>query len=422
MDIRIKELIDLTKAKFGLDDYYLHTHRLRRSINIYNNPVYTLCMEWFPGHATKQENDDYNPAGTAVVDIDINSRQFKSIIFVGGKSFANGIVFPNSNTNALIKWIEQETGLAYGEQFQLVREKKGELFFQERIYGIAASPAGYIEINLDQEGKLTLFSVNGHFPSKDLIIKETYSLTLEKVEQLTKEQLKFVELPSLEKKRFIPVYAIEEIFVTNDQTSTIPFKLNTDIKSDLTIEKVMRWKTPVNKPFKRTEISFIEDVKPDQTFLCESHPDTLPITPIEQDQCIMAVENFLRQVFPQDTGKWILKTLHRENGYIHALLKQNKTDNCVFQRKLIIFLDAINIQVLNYMDTKPFLEIFKDFEKPEKTTLNKDEAYEKIRALIELTPVYVYNFKQKKYSLCGKIDCHYGVHAARGQAVLLDDL
>ena len=35
-----------------------------------------------------------------------------------------------------------------------------------------------------------------------------------------------------------------------------------------------------------------------------------------------------------------LKTLHRDKGYIHATLRANKQDNRVFQRKIMIMIDA----------------------------------------------------------------------------------
>ena len=68
------------------------------------------------------------------------------------------------------------------------------------------------------------------------------------------------------------------------------------------------------------------------------------------------------------------------------------------------------------------LEIFDQFNVPEKATITKDEAYEKIKELFELKPYYVYDFKQSLYVLCGKLDCDYGVIASNGEIIALDDL
>ena len=100
MDSRIKELIDFTKEKFGLENYYLQRHSFSRNVNIFNDTVYTLCMEWFPTHTTEQEEDDSNPEGAAVIEINVDTRKFKSAIFVMGKTYAkDGVSFANLNTN-----------------------------------------------------------------------------------------------------------------------------------------------------------------------------------------------------------------------------------------------------------------------------------------------------------------------------------
>lgn len=423
MDRRIIELIDFTKTKFGLDDYYLQTHRLYRNVNIFNDTVYTLCMEWFPNHVSKQEDDGLNPDGTAVIEIDVNSRNLKSVIFVGSKSYVkSGVMFANLHTNDIIKWIEQETGLTYGRNFQLKKEEEREICFTQYFNGIGVSPSGSIEIKFDQEGKLTFFSVNGQFPSKETIKEEAYTLSLEMIEHLAKEQWNLYEFPSYEQKRFVPVYALDEIYVTNDQTSTISFEPIVDERVRLKIDEIIDWDTMIKKPFERKEMNIFEDVTAEQAFSCEPHPDSFPITKLEQRKCVMAVKDFLSQEYPNDTGKWILKTLYRDKGYILATLRLNQQDNRIFQRKLTVMIDRKNLQVLNYMDSKSMLEIFDQFQAPEKVTISKEEAYEKVKELFELKPYYVYDFEQKQYVLCGKLDCHYGVNAGSGEIVLLDEL
>ena len=238
MDLRVKEIIDFTKIKFGLSSYYLQRHRIDRNVNIFNETVYTFCMEWFPNHVTVQEDDGSNPEGTASIEINLKSRKFKSAIFVMGKSYVeDGITFINRHMENIIKWVEDETGLTYGKQFQIYKEEEGEVHFQECIDGIAVSPSGSIEVKFDREGKLTFFAVNTQFPSKEIVKKETYSLSFEKVERVAQQQLKLIEFPSFEQRKIFPVYAVEEIYVKNDQTSTIPFEFIVDVKSFLQIDK-----------------------------------------------------------------------------------------------------------------------------------------------------------------------------------------
>lgn len=423
MDRRIQELIDFTKTKFGLTNYYLQRHSFYRNVNIFNDTVYTLCMEWFPKHVTEHVDDDSNPEGTAVIEIDVISHKFKRVIFVKGQTFARGgITFCGLDTNDIVKWIEHETGLTHRKQFQLHREGEGELQFKECIDGVAVSPSGFIEIRFDQEKNLTKFSVNGQFPSKEMIKEETYMLSLEMMEHLAKEQLKLIEFSSYDQKKLFSAYGVEEIYVTNDGLSTIPFEMIVDVRSYLEIDKTIYWDEPIHEPFERKEINWIENVTAEQAFSCEPSPDSYPITKIEQDQCVMAVKDFLRQEYPNDSGKWILKTLHQDIGYIQAILRVNHQDNRVFQRKIKVVIDAKSLQVVNYLDNKMMLEMFDEFQTPDKVTVTKEEAYEKIKGLFELTPYYVYDFQQKQYVLCGKLDCQYGVDAGSGEVVLLGNL
>ncbi|WP_078382049.1 hypothetical protein [Sutcliffiella halmapala] len=423
MDSRIQELIDFTRTKFGLENYYLEQHSLSRNVDIFSDTIYKLCMEWFPNHVTEQQEDGSNPEGTAIIEINLATRKFESAIFVMGKTYAkDGVTFANLEIKTIIKWVERETVLTYGKQFQLDKENEGELQFKECFEGVAVSPSGFIDVKFNQEGKLTSFSVHGQFPSKEKVKEETYTLSLEMVEHLAKEQLKLIEYPSYEQNKLFPVYAVEEIYVTNDATLTIPFEVIADVWSYLKIDKTISWNNPIYKPFDRKEICWTEDVSAEQAFSCEPSPISFPITKEEIEKCMMEVEEFLRQEYPNDTGKWILKTLHRDKGYIHAILRADNKDNRVFQRKLMIMIDARSLQAVNYMDNKPMLEIYNQFQAPDKLTITKEEAYGKIKELFELKPIYVYDFEEKQYVLCGKLDCQYGVHAGSGEVILLDDL
>jgi hypothetical protein len=422
MDSRIKQLIDSTKLKFRLDNYYLARHSLYRNVNIYNETIYLLSMEWFPNHISKLENNDSNPEGTAVIDIELNSHKIEKVIFVGGKSFANGLRFNNFDREEVIKWIEQEARITYGEQFEFDKEVEGGLYFKECIDGIAASPYGFIEIRFDQEGRLTLFTIHGQFPAKEMIKGEVFSLSLENVTTIVKEQLKLIELPSREHQRFFPVYGIEEIYITNDQASTISFEFIVNVRSYLKVNESIYWDTPLDKPFDGIKINWTEDVTAAQAFSNEPSPDSLPITEQEQEKCIVAVKDFLRQKYRDDSGKWKLKTLHRDKGYIHAILSATHQNNHIFQRKIKIMMDAKRLKVLNYIDNKLMLATFDEFEEAEKVSILKEEAYEKVQHLLELKPYYVYDFEQKQYILCGKLDCQYGVDAINGEVVRLEDL
>lgn len=79
MHEKLQAIVDHTAEKFGLNDYYLKRHHIYREMNNLNETSYQLSMEWFPVNA-EETDEDYNPAGTAVIDVDIHTRKLKRII------------------------------------------------------------------------------------------------------------------------------------------------------------------------------------------------------------------------------------------------------------------------------------------------------------------------------------------------------
>lgn len=421
MDSRLQELVDFTKEEIGLESYYLHTANIYCDKNIFNRTDYTLLMEWFPNGIMERTEKDLNPPGTAIVDLDLKTRRFKSIIFVGGKTLVNTLVFDKYDSKKIIRWIEQKTGLVYHEQFQIKKKEGTKTIFQACFHGIHVSPSGYIEVKLDDVGKLLFFSISGSFPSSDLVEVPDYTLTFDHdVKQVAHKHLKLLELPSSKQEKWLSMYIMEKIYVYNNKKINIPFEISVHRRSYLKVNQVMKWDSPINKKFEKQQLNLRNDsITIEQAFSFESHPDTLPLTKHEQDITIAEVLDFLRKEFPKDTAKWMLTTLHRDKGYIIAELKQAQ-DIRAFQRKLKVFIDPTKYKALNYFDNQPFLATLKHYHAPDAVTITKEEAFEKIKNKIELTPVYVYDFEQKGYVLCGKLDSQYGVLANTGDVIDLD--
>ncbi|WP_208591422.1 hypothetical protein [Gracilibacillus suaedae] len=423
MDERIKDLIELAQRKFGLGNYYLKRHSIDRSLTIFNETNYILSMEWFPEHVTVDEDDGLNPEGTAVIEMDIHTQQFNSAIFVGGKTYEdNGVTFGYFDINTITHWIEKETRLRYGRHFHLKKEEENRLLFAECTDGIAVSPAGFIEVEWDNRGRLTSFSVHGNFPPKALVREETYQLSLQKIEEIAKEQLQLVYFPSYEKECLIPVYAVEETYITNDNMSTIPFARMDDRGAFIEVKRILDWQTPLDEPFERKEIDWNEKITIEQAFTREPSPDTVPISFEEEKEFVQAVIDFLRKAYPDDTEKWRLHTLFRKNGYINALLKLVTPTNLVFQQKLLLVIDTTSIQVVNFMDTQDIEEMFSAFQKLGEVRVTKEDAYNKLKKDFQLKPCYVYDWKENQYLLCGAFDCRYGIHAINGEVVKLNEL
>lgn len=424
MNETLQHLIDDTRKKFGLDDYRLKNYEYYRNVNMFNETIYKLCMEWFPPHETIPVDEDLNPDGTAVIEVNLNTGKVESAVFVRGKTYAKEGVCFDSGQNDAIKWIEQETGLIYGEHFHLHKEEKGELIFEEKIAGLPVTPSGMIDVKWDEHGQLIYFVLHGPFVSIKKHRAEKYTLLIEKIESLALQQVQRIEWPSFDQNKIRPIYALEEVYVKNDGTGILPFEGTIQEHQCLNINQIIKWDEPITEPFVRKELNIQEDISDDQAFSIEPSPDTMPITEEEKDKCLKAVQNLLSQEYPNDTGKWVCISLHRDH-YIHATVKANRQEKSLLTDKILIFIDALTFEAVNYIDRK---EMFKEcgmldeLQAPGEITLTKQEAFEKLKDRLELTPIYVYDFTEKQYVLCGKLDCHDGVDAVSGEVIPLQDI
>ncbi|MCO7124394.1 hypothetical protein NIE88_01175 [Sporolactobacillus shoreicorticis] len=419
MDLRLKRLVDSTRAKFGLQHYRLEGYQFFQKVNLFNDTEYTLSMEWFPNQSAAHA-EDQNPEGTAVIEIELATQKVKSVVFVNDKSFADGVKFKGKQD--MINWVEQETGLVYGKQFQMQKDKTGKLSFSECADGVALYPSGWIEIQCDPQGNLTTFSAYVHVPNEQQIQKDAYSLTLDKVAELAKERLILTEIPRFEQEKRVPVYAIDEIYLSNDRKSEIPYEPIMNEHPFTPIDKTIYWDEPLGKPRKRKVLHWTDKATIEQAFSCEPSPDSLPITRPEQRMCIHEVRAFLSREYTADSGKWILKSLYRDQGYIFAAVRRVQKENPPLQRKLTLVIDRSSLHLCNFIDNNPFIDSINQFQTTGEVVVTKKAAYEKVKSYIELKPYYVYDFKQRLYVLCGKLDCDYAVNASSGEVAMLDEL
>lgn len=252
LNANIQQLIDQTKAKFGLDLYDLKRHSFHRYVNMFNETIYTLNMEWFPSHEAEPEDDDINPDGTAVIEVNLNTGQIESVIFVMDKTYAqHGVTFKRPYPAHVIQWIEQETGLIYGEHFHMHHKERGELFFEEAIDGVKVTPSGRIEVKWNEHGQLMYFTHHGPFLAKTLLEAEEYALSLDKLENLAEQQVQLFQWPSFEHNRIRSIYALEEIYVKNDGTGTLPFELGREETHCIHMNEVIEWNEPINNAFEK---------------------------------------------------------------------------------------------------------------------------------------------------------------------------
>ncbi|WP_157037590.1 hypothetical protein [Ornithinibacillus californiensis] len=110
MNEQIQEIIHTQQKRFGLENYVLKREHIFMEKDVANQTNYILSLEWYP---VDQANDDgdYNPDGTAVLEINLHTKELKRIIFVNDISFATEGIFPAPEIETVIEWVEETTGM-----------------------------------------------------------------------------------------------------------------------------------------------------------------------------------------------------------------------------------------------------------------------------------------------------------------------
>ncbi|MCD5324388.1 MULTISPECIES: hypothetical protein [Pontibacillus] len=418
MEQTSQAIAERVKKKFGLDGYTLERTHLHREAGSFDQTHYVFNMEWFP-KGTAPTEDELNPEGTASIDVDLHTERVKSLVFVGGRSEAHTATLQTEQE--VIRWVETETGLTFGEHFEFKSKQDRKYMFSSVVNGISTSPSGMISVELNEDNLLIFFTIHGHFPVIHEVIPESFSLTLEDIPDLIMEQFMLVNFPLMSSSRFEPAFSLEEIYVTNDGTSTRPFRL-TDAVHLISIGEVMTYEPSLDEEFHEEKINLSDEVTWEQAKQREPHPDLLPIKDEMVEDTQKALTEFLQVVYPKDSGEWIWQSVERESGYLVARLEIAQTTNDFYKRKINVFLNENGTKVLTYMENDLFREMTSHFEEAKPAVLSKQEAYHLIKDKITLTPVYVLDHGEARYRLYGKLDCEYAVDARSGEVKLLSEM
>ncbi|MFC4402192.1 hypothetical protein [Gracilibacillus xinjiangensis] len=422
MDQRLKDLEDWIKEKLGLDQYYLKRSSISRKLNTYQQTKYIYCMEWFPVNIAEHvEDEDLNPEGTASVEVDIHTKKIESLIFVGKTSFANIRFEPH--TENIIDWVEKETGINH-DQYRLSKQDDNNWQLKASINNISVFPSGQIDVNLNEEGQLLLFSVFGDFPKRDSVKQEVFNLSKENIQDIAYNQLHLIEFPDFQKEKIQQVYGMEEIFIVNKNRATLSYDIGVPEGLQSRMDHLLRWDSGLDGVINRQPVFVDRQVSAEVAYANEPSPDAKPITEEEKGKCIDVVETFMRIEYADDSGQWLLDHLYRDMEMIQAVLRPVKEDKKILRKKLVIMICRETYEVLNYIDTTGFsaFDMIGKFDPKGVREIEKSEAFERIKAYFEVKPYYVYDYEEKEYLLCGMLDCDYYVHAETGEVGLLDDL
>ncbi|GAA0437729.1 hypothetical protein GCM10008983_13300 [Lentibacillus halophilus] len=423
MNEHVRKMADQVREWLGLHQHQLIHHYFFREVDDFHQTVYTLTTEWVPDHA-ELPDDGSNPAGTAVVDINFHTGAVQRIVFVHNTNSADSEVYPTPDPKEyVIEWIEDLTGLTFGRQFLIAREHDHSITFHAAVDNIPVSPGGTIEVSFNDNGELTLFSIDGHFPSEEHIQWEPFALTPDKYEPVALEQCHLVELPDQAQEKWLPVFGIEETFITNDAERTIPFQMGADKQSFVAKDEVMRWSTPMTGTWKPGDMDLSPDVSVETARANKPHPDTIPLTEAEVAACEREVLRFMRLVYPKESGKRKWTGVYLQDGYIIAEIQRigdqvaNELDV-----KIKVVIERETCTAINYFDQEALYGAFQHFDQADDAVVSRDDAVAYLRPYLQMDPMYVYDSEEDHYIMCGKLDCAYGVDAVTGDVIRLNTL
>ncbi|HLR51719.1 MAG TPA: hypothetical protein VK072_02475 [Candidatus Avamphibacillus sp.] len=253
MNEQIQNIVNDIQEQFKLNDYFLKRYHIFHEKRSLSEGNYILNMEWFPNQTKGQaekEDEDLNPEGTVSIDIDFHSRELYRIIFVGMVSNPDAKdIFPTPEKANVINWVEETTGLTFGKQFKIESERDNTFYFRAAIDNINTAPSGMINVEFNEKDELTLFSIDGLFPSEEKVAREPFSLLPENMEHFFWEQFQLVEVPVEENETWLPVYMIEELYIKNNSEKTFPYgSLDREI-----MNTKLEWSVPLQGPFNPKE-------------------------------------------------------------------------------------------------------------------------------------------------------------------------
>jgi hypothetical protein len=409
---QIQAIVVELQEKYGLEQYILKRYHIFSETNVDNKTSYILSLEWFPTDQVNTDDEDFNPDGSVVMDVDLHTKKVKRIIFVNDVSYAAEGISPTPEVEEVIDWIEEMTDMMFGRQFKLIEESERKFTFHATVDNIEVAPTGDIEVSFNERGQLTLFSIDGVFPTEDDIEWEPFSLTKEDVLDEIKQHLALIDTPIEEEEKWLKVWHLNQFFIRNDKSEIfLPenlYNLNTfiDLNVNLKWDSVGTYEfTPKDTDFS-TEVSYEEAI------------NKVTVTPISEEEVQRSLEEtkeLVSSLFPKDSGTWTVTGMYPEKNYIITELKGDMFK--AFQRKLKVIISRDHYKAANYWDNQFIIDMYSSYKEPEVATVTKDDALEKMVKHINVTPVYVKEKKSNRYVLCAKVDCDIVIDGVTGDVL-----
>jgi len=418
MNEQTEQLMTEIKARYGLDNYTLHTYSFFKDETIFRKPTYLLSMEWFPNETDAQVSS-LNPDGTLHIDVDFQTKMLVQLTFKNARSYSTA-TFPPAAEGDAMEWIEEETELVHGQQFRITNMENNELNAEAAVDNIPVFQPGVIYIQWNQEGQLVHFSISGYFPQQKEVEWEPYGITSDRIADAAASACSRLDVPLMDEEKWLSIYAILPAFLTNDGKSVRSMDDLSKPASFVRKDTVLEWGKPLNGSFEEGQIDLSTEVTEEEVIANERPAANADLNKAEMEKAEKEAERFCALVFPNESGKWLLTGIWTENGYIMLELKPNETDHSVIQRKVKLMVDRDTFITVSYTDTANILQQMQHFASAEPIIVSAQEAYGKLRDYITDEPIYVMEDSQNRYRLYGKINCAYGVDATSGEVIPLD--
>ncbi|MGX9807572.1 hypothetical protein ACV3PA_10080 [Exiguobacterium acetylicum] len=413
-----KQLTEYMLEKYQLTDYVLHESSYTQN-KMNDQTVYSFETFWIPYGTSIIEEDDGTmlPEGTVQIAINPVTKRTTTLSLHGPIRIHS---VPNDlrDISTRIAWLESETGMIHGTHFML--EEEDETFFNYASChdGVRLSPGCFIHLTLTENGQLDELFMYGPHPIDHHVNQEPFALTLEEIESLTKQQLKWF---SYTKPGHQYAHTIAETFITQEGTILVPSKL--DFTSSIEVNDVLSWTSLPSKKHERHPFQSGETVTANDVITQTEHPDFRPIPQETVNACRTVIKDIMQNEYPADSGQWMIQHIHRQHPYLAVTLSPAHPTSYVDQyRRVTILLDAKTLHWIDLVDNQELHTAFASVTAPGLEGHQQDIIFNALRPYLFLTQRYVFDASKGHYVLCGFLDSNHAYLPATNEVVLLRNL
>lgn len=416
MDKRIETILAELTTTLGLQQFVLRSYELTKELSAFGGFDILLSADWLPPVSDAIEEDDLLPEGAVSVIYSLRFNQLRYAGAVGRISVANPITSDNNKEEYFLNWLEQQTGRLSEKNFRLTNRTEERVEGRFVLDGTPVSTEGYFDLQWDIEGRLLVAILP--VMATESVVTEPFSLTLEAIEPLVRQQFTPVRLPLEDEERFADYYAIDEVYITQEGT-VLPF-FNEE-QAAFYPRAILKWNSSLPQHFEREVIQPYPELSVDEAFKALEEPHQ-KVSDEVITSCSQSVTRFLSSELPEESSEWELYRVLEQPGYIEIVCRRIGEVAGPLRRKIVFMLDPHTYDVINFLDSNEMAQLFEGFTQPLVATVTQEQAFDQMLSYITLQPTYVYDQKNDCYTLCGLLDAEECIDAVTGELKQLNDL